>query len=197
FLELTDAAGDGAGEGAFLVAEQLGFEQGFGNGGAVDRDEGLVGALTAGVDVFGNDFLAGAALAGDEDGGVGASDLVGHAHDALHGRVAEQEFGALAGDGGDDGGDQLGIGRQGDIFLGAGADGVDGGGGIGLDAAGHHRNGDALGFEPGDEAGNIHDDIDQQQVGAAPGAQGGQRDFDRRGMRHLGAPVHGHLGGFA
>src|SRR5690606_25503445 len=141
------------------------------------------------------DFLAGAALAGDEDGGVGAGDLVGHAHDALHGRVAEQEFGALARHGGDDGGDQFGIGRQGDIFLGAGADGVDGGGGVGLDAAGDHRNGDALGFEPGDQPGNVHHDVDQQQVGALAGAQRSQRDAHRGRMGDLGAAVHGHAGG--
>ena len=38
-LELADAPGDGAGEGALLVAEQLGFQQGLGDGGAVDGDE--------------------------------------------------------------------------------------------------------------------------------------------------------------
>src|SRR5690606_24121020 len=143
------------------------------------------------------DFLAGAALAGDEDGGVGAGDLVGHAHDALHGRVAEQEFGAFAGHGGNDGGDQFGIGRQGDIFLGAGADGVDGGGGIGFDAAGDHGDGNALGIKGGDQPGNVHHHVDQQQIGAPPGAQGGQGDLDGGGMGHLGAAGHGHLGGGA
>ena len=44
FLELADAPGDGAGEGALLVAEQFGFQQVFRDGGAIDRDEGLVGA---------------------------------------------------------------------------------------------------------------------------------------------------------
>ena len=41
-LELADAAGDGAGEGALLVAEQFGFQQVLGDGGAVDGDERLV-----------------------------------------------------------------------------------------------------------------------------------------------------------
>ncbi len=44
FLELADAPGDGAGEGTLLVTEQFRFQQVFRNGGAVDRDEGLVGA---------------------------------------------------------------------------------------------------------------------------------------------------------
>ena len=41
FLELADAAGDGAGEGALLVAEQFGFQQVLGDGGAVDEMKGL------------------------------------------------------------------------------------------------------------------------------------------------------------
>ena len=40
FLEPADPAGNGAGEGALLVAEQFGFEQSFRDRGAVDRDEG-------------------------------------------------------------------------------------------------------------------------------------------------------------
>ena len=38
-LELADAAGDGAGEGALFMAEQLAFQQIFRNGGAIDGDE--------------------------------------------------------------------------------------------------------------------------------------------------------------
>ena len=51
FLELADAARDGAGEGALLVAEQLAFEQVLRDGGAVDRDERCLGALALAVDV--------------------------------------------------------------------------------------------------------------------------------------------------
>jgi hypothetical protein len=76
FLELADAAGDGAGEGALLVAEQLALEQVLGDGGAVDADEGPVGARTW-VDVAGHDFLTDAAFAGDQDRGFGTGDLVG------------------------------------------------------------------------------------------------------------------------
>ena len=42
FLELADAPGDGAGEGAFLMTEQFGFQQVFRDRRAVDRDEGLL-----------------------------------------------------------------------------------------------------------------------------------------------------------
>src|SRR5690606_6785462 len=38
-LHQAGATGAGAGEGALLVAEQLGFDQGFRNGRAVDRDQ--------------------------------------------------------------------------------------------------------------------------------------------------------------
>src|SRR5690606_9139466 len=43
----------------------------------------------------------------------------------------------------------------------------------------------------------IHHHIDQQQIRATPGAQGRQRDLDRRSMGHLGPAIHGHCGGFA
>jgi hypothetical protein len=144
--------------------------------------------------IFGDDFLAGAAFPGDENGGFRAGHLLGHLDDALHGRVAIEEIRGLARHCGDDGRNELGIGRQGDIFLGAGADGVDGGSGIGLDAAGHDRNGDALGFEPGDQPGNVHHHVDQQQVGALAAAQRRQGNLDGRRVGHLGAAVHGHLG---
>jgi hypothetical protein len=42
-LEFADALAIGAGEGAFLVPEQLAFEERLRNGGAVDREERLFG----------------------------------------------------------------------------------------------------------------------------------------------------------
>ena len=80
-LEPADPPGDGAGEGALLVAEQLALDQPRGQGGAVDLDERLVRAPAAGVDRPGDQLLAGPGLAGDEDGGVGRrdpADLVEH-----------------------------------------------------------------------------------------------------------------------
>jgi len=63
------------------MPEELAFEQRFGNRPAVDRDEGAVAARAGRVDPAGDQFLAHAALAGDEDGAgrAGAArDLVAH-----------------------------------------------------------------------------------------------------------------------
>src|SRR5262245_39536986 len=92
-LEAADPPGDGAGEGALLVAEQLALDQAGGQGGAVDLDQWPGRALAVRVDRPGNQLLAGPGLAGDERSGVGRShpaDLVQHgqqrggpAHDLL------------------------------------------------------------------------------------------------------------------
>ena len=116
--------------------------------------------------------------------------------DARHRRIAEQEVGDFPRHGGDDRGDQLGVGRQRDVFLGAGADGVDRGGGIGLGAAGDDRDVDALAIERGDEAGDVDHHVDQQQIGAAAGPEAREGDVDGRGVGDLGAALHGELGGF-
>jgi hypothetical protein len=52
------------------VAEDLALHQVMGNGGAVEGDEGLIPTRAALVDGLGAHLLAGAALAGDEDGGL-------------------------------------------------------------------------------------------------------------------------------
>ena len=49
------------------MAEQLTFEQVARDGGAVERDERFLRAVGEVVDRAGDDLLAGAALAGDED----------------------------------------------------------------------------------------------------------------------------------
>src|SRR6185312_16751986 len=59
-LELADAPRDGAGEGAFLMAEELRFQKIFRDRRAVDRDEALLGAAALAVDEAGDDLLAGA-----------------------------------------------------------------------------------------------------------------------------------------
>src|SRR5207253_922983 len=70
-LELSDRAlGARAGEGAALVTEQLGLEELARERRAVDGDEGLSRARTTGVNRLGDELLAGAALADDEDAGV-------------------------------------------------------------------------------------------------------------------------------
>ncbi len=146
------------------MAEQLGFEQMLGDRRAVDGDEWPVGPLGAGVEIFGHDLLAGAALAGDENRGVRACDLVGELDDLGHGGVAIEKVRAFPRDGSDDRGDQFGVRGQGNVFLCPGADGVDGGGGVGFGAAGDNRYGDALGVESSDQRWDIDHDVDQQQI---------------------------------
>ena len=56
-----------AGEAPFRIAEQLGFEHGFGYARAFDREERLRRAARSSVDVSGDDVLADATFSGDED----------------------------------------------------------------------------------------------------------------------------------
>ena len=74
----------GAGEGAFFVAEEFAFQQGFGKGGAVDRYKRAVVAGAAGVDGPGDQFLAGARLAADEHGEIRAGHLLNGLVDPVH-----------------------------------------------------------------------------------------------------------------
>ena len=71
-LELPEAASSGAGKGSTFVSEQLALDQGFGDRRAVDGYERSVSARTVEVDRLRYEFLAGAALALDEDGDVAA-----------------------------------------------------------------------------------------------------------------------------
>ena len=69
-LQLADLVAIGAGEAALHVAEQLRFEQRLGQAGAVDRDERPAARGDSAWSVAGDEILADAALAGDEDLGV-------------------------------------------------------------------------------------------------------------------------------
>ena len=60
------------------MPEELALEQGLGDGRAVHGNERSIGALAVRVDGPGDELLAGAALARDENDGVGRRDL----HDA-------------------------------------------------------------------------------------------------------------------
>ena len=71
----------GVGEGALFVPEQLAFEQRFGDGGAVDRDERLGLAQALVVQRLGDQVLAGAVFAFEQDGGGLAG---GHAAHEVH-----------------------------------------------------------------------------------------------------------------
>ena len=76
--------GMGVGEGAFFVAEQLGFEKGFGQGAAVDGDETVVFAGAEFVEGPRDEFFAGAAGALDEDGAAALGDVGEDVEDAVH-----------------------------------------------------------------------------------------------------------------
>jgi hypothetical protein len=55
------------GEGTALIAEQLGFEQGLGDGGTVNRDEGAVAARSGLMNRPRQETLAGPGLPEDQD----------------------------------------------------------------------------------------------------------------------------------
>ena len=146
FLELADAAAERAGEGAFLMAEQFGLQEVLGDRGAIDGDERLLGALRARMNIARQHFLAGAAFAGDQHRGVRAGDLLGEFHHRGHGVVAIDHFAVVVGDGGEHRGDQFRIGRQRDVFFGAGVDRLDRGARVIGNAAGDDRHVDAFGI---------------------------------------------------
>ena len=78
----ADDAGErdvGAGEGAAAVAEQLALEHVARHRAAVERLERAVGAVRGAVDDAREHFLAGAGLAGEEDGDWCAGDAAGDA----------------------------------------------------------------------------------------------------------------------
>ena len=81
----------GAGEGPPLVPEQLRLQDPLRQGRAVDLDEGAVGAGAAAVQDAGQHPLAGAALALEQDGGLG----IGHAQhlheNAAHARALRSQ----------------------------------------------------------------------------------------------------------
>ena len=83
-----------AGERSFDVAEQLRLEQVFGHRAAVDGDERLGAARAGVVDGARQQFLAGAAFAGDEDARVGARDHVRLRELLLDQRAAGDDFSA-------------------------------------------------------------------------------------------------------
>jgi hypothetical protein len=86
------AVAGGARERASGVAEQLAFEELFGDGGAVDGHEGGFGPRAAVVDGLGHDFLAGAGFAGDEHVGAARRDFPDVAQQGEVGRALPDEL---------------------------------------------------------------------------------------------------------
>src|SRR5439155_503085 len=92
-LELPELASVRAGEGAALVAEQLGLEQLHGDRGAVDLDEGPLAARGNPVDGPGHVVLPDAALAADQNRRVGIRDFRDDPTDRAHLRASPQTHG--------------------------------------------------------------------------------------------------------
>jgi hypothetical protein len=84
-FEPADAASFGTGEGAAFVAEQLAFEEVFGNSGAIDGEKRAVGTGAVLTEGAGDEFLARPGFAQDEDGEVGAGDSPDLLAQGLHG----------------------------------------------------------------------------------------------------------------
>ncbi|MFN8096101.1 MAG: hypothetical protein U0599_28455 [Vicinamibacteria bacterium] len=104
-LEQALLVGDGAGEGAAHVAEQLRLEEPLRDRPAVDRHERPLGPRTVAVDRAGDELLAGARLAGHQHrrvGGAGEGDLLvdgEHRAAAAHEAVGHEAEGASDGSG--------------------------------------------------------------------------------------------------
>jgi hypothetical protein len=91
-LELAGLARVRPGEGALLVPEQLGLEQGIGNRGQVHGHERLSPPRALVVDGAGHQLLPGAALRGDQHGGVRLRHLGDHLVEPHHLRVPPHEL---------------------------------------------------------------------------------------------------------
>src|SRR5260370_34052591 len=78
---------DGAGERAFLMAEEFAFEERFGQRGTIKGEKQTVSARAVLVDSAGGKLLAGPAFAIDQHGGFAGSDALDESVDLLHARA--------------------------------------------------------------------------------------------------------------
>src|SRR5690606_34128621 len=83
-LEFSDLAFVRAGEGAFLVAEELALHQRFGNRAAVYGDEFAVLARRIVVDGAGDELFARTVFAADQNGGVDLAQAIDEIEDLAH-----------------------------------------------------------------------------------------------------------------
>ena len=91
-LERTLTRGDGAREGAALVAEQLALDQVIADRTAIDDDEWLILAGANLVNRAREYVFAGAGLAFEQHRGVGRGDPLEHAEYLAHGQARAQRF---------------------------------------------------------------------------------------------------------
>ena len=145
------------------------------------------------MQVAGDHLLADAAFACDQDRGLRRRDLFGHGHDGLHGRVLGNHRPVIIGHGRQNGSDQFGFWRQGDEFLGPGADSVGRTARVSSDTAGNYGHMNMLGLIGRDQGGNIEIIIDHHQVCALASAQGIGRLMTGFHMRNPCTCRHGHF----
>ncbi len=96
-LEVAFARSHRAGEGALLMAEQLGFDQRLWNGAAGDGNKGPVGARAQIVNGAGNQLLAGSAFAGHQHRGIQIGDAMHQLINPLHLRTGANHLVATGG----------------------------------------------------------------------------------------------------
>ena len=194
-FELAPAHRDRPRERALLMAEQFGFQQRLRQGGAIECHEGTTRPARGCVDMSRQHLLAGPTFAGDEQRGIGACERGRAFHQLDHGRVAVDRRIGRGTRGLEHGGDQVGLGRQGQEILRAGADGAHRGLRIGRATAGDQRAMNALGCHGLEQPGNVEQHVAQDQVrtfGTQPREAGGHtlcaaqagaaRDRDARGL---------------
>ena len=99
-FEAADFLGEGAGEGAAFVAEEFTFEKAGGDGGAVECNEREISAGAEAMDGAGDEFLAGAGFAEDENGGVCWGDDLDLLLDEAETDAVAYDFIKVSGDGG-------------------------------------------------------------------------------------------------
>ncbi len=91
-LEKARVAGEGAGEGALLVAEKLAFEESFRNRGAVYGKEGVVLSRAVVVDALCEELFSRTAFSVDEHGGVGGRHLSHDGKKGVHAAVIADDI---------------------------------------------------------------------------------------------------------
>ena len=114
-----------------------------------------------------------------------------------HGGIARDQRMRLAGRRFEDRGDQVGVGRQGQEFARALADGAHRGVGVVVDAAGDDGRGDALGRHGAHEPADIVRDFAEHHIDARIGAQSLEPGRHVVGLVELGAAGDGDAAGLA
>ena len=74
-FETTDFLRDGTSKSAAFMAEKFAFEKAAGDGGTVQLDESAIAARAEAMDGAGDELLASAGFAEDQDGSVGQGDI--------------------------------------------------------------------------------------------------------------------------